>query len=162
MACCRAPSPIAGEMPRASAVRDRPQRPRGPIPRTRSVCHETVNASAHNARRGGQGRALPLPHSPAFHETMKPSLLAGAVTAALSLSFFSVPAFAAPESDPASASNLDTVIVTGTRGSARTQFDTMVPIDVFTAADARARESRAVNHLLAQLVLQLVLQRRPV
>jgi len=92
---------------------------------------------------------------------MKPSLLAGAVTAALSLSFFSVPAFAAPESDPASASNLDTVIVTGTRGSARTQFDTMVPIDVFTAEDVRAVESSDVNDILAQLVPSFVVQRLP-
>ncbi|WP_454831448.1 TonB-dependent receptor plug domain-containing protein [Pseudoxanthomonas wuyuanensis] len=98
---------------------------------------------------------------------MRPTTLASAVLAALSAMSVCAPTFAANETAasgeaaaPATA-DLDAVIVTGTRGGARTQFDTMVPIDVFTADDVRAVESSDVNDILAQLVPSFVVQRLP-
>ncbi|MGY0504276.1 TonB-dependent receptor plug domain-containing protein [Luteimonas sp. e5] len=64
-------------------------------------------------------------------------------------------------SRPASATSLDSVIVTGTRGSQRTQFDTMAPVDVFSAEEIRAVESADLNNVLAQLVPSFVVQRLP-
>ncbi|MDR6990186.1 TonB-dependent receptor [Luteimonas sp. 3794] len=92
---------------------------------------------------------------------MKPTHLACAVIAALSMSFVSAAASAAPATPTSSTSDLDAVIVTGTRGSTRTQFDTMVPIDVFTEEDVRRVESSDVNDILAQLVPSFVVQRLP-
>ncbi len=56
---------------------------------------------------------------------------------------------------------LQSVIVTGTRGSNRTQFDTMAPVDVFTREDIAAVESSDLNDVLAQLVPSYVVQRLP-
>ncbi len=39
---------------------------------------------------------------------------------------------AAPAGNAAAPATLDTMIVTGTRGSNRTQFDTLAPVDVFS------------------------------
>ncbi|MEN4904182.1 TonB-dependent receptor [Luteimonas sp. TWI1437] len=94
---------------------------------------------------------------------MTPANLARAI--ALSTAFVSLSASAAPATDAALSepmtSALDAVIVTGTRGSARTQFDTMAPIDVFSAEDVRSVESSDVNDILAQLVPSFVVQRMP-
>lgn len=60
-----------------------------------------------------------------------------------------------------SATNLDAVIVTGTRGSNRTQFDTLAPVDVFSAEEIQAVESSDLNDVLAQLVPSFVVQRLP-
>lgn len=59
------------------------------------------------------------------------------------------------------ATSLDSVIVTGTRGANRTQFDTLAPVDVFTAEDISAVESSDLNDVLAQLVPSFVVQRLP-
>jgi len=56
---------------------------------------------------------------------------------------------------------LQSVIVTGTRGSNRTQFDTMAPVDVFTREDIAAVASPDLNDVLAQLVPSYVVQRLP-
>ncbi|WP_332877777.1 TonB-dependent receptor plug domain-containing protein [Massilia sp. S19_KUP03_FR1] len=64
----------------------------------------------------------------------------------------------APSADSAP---LQSVIVTGTRGSNRTQFDTMAPVDVFTREDIAAVESSDLNDVLAQLVPSYVVQRLP-
>ena len=61
----------------------------------------------------------------------------------------------------ADAAPLQSVIVTGTRGSNRTQFDTMAPVDVFTRDDIAAVESSDLNDVLAQLVPSYVVQRLP-
>ena len=53
------------------------------------------------------------------------------------------------------------VIVTGTRGSNRTQFDTMAPVDVFNREEIAAVESSDLNDVLAQLVPSYVVQRLP-
>ncbi|PHV07171.1 TonB-dependent receptor [Janthinobacterium sp. BJB412] len=53
------------------------------------------------------------------------------------------------------------VIVTGTRGANRTQFDTMAPVDVFSREDIGAVESSDLNDILAQLVPSYVVQRLP-
>ena len=53
------------------------------------------------------------------------------------------------------------VIVTGTRGSNRTQFDTMAPVDVFSREDIAGVESSDLNDVLAQLVPSYVVQRLP-
>lgn len=53
------------------------------------------------------------------------------------------------------------VIVTGTRGSNRTQFDTMAPVDVFNREDIRSVDSSDLNNVLAQLVPSYVVQRLP-
>ncbi len=53
------------------------------------------------------------------------------------------------------------VIVTGTRASNRTQFDTLAPVDVFTREEIAAVESSDLNDVLAQLVPSYVVQRLP-
>ncbi|HWW69658.1 MAG TPA: TonB-dependent receptor plug domain-containing protein, partial [Duganella sp.] len=53
------------------------------------------------------------------------------------------------------------VIVTGTRSSNRTQFDTLAPVDVFTREEIGAVESSDLNDVLAQLVPSYVVQRLP-
>ncbi|HEX8403059.1 MAG TPA: TonB-dependent receptor [Duganella sp.] len=53
------------------------------------------------------------------------------------------------------------VIVTGTRSSNRTQFDTLAPVDVFSREDIGAVESSDLNDVLAQLVPSYVVQRLP-
>ncbi|CDG82729.1 TonB-dependent receptor plug domain-containing protein [Janthinobacterium agaricidamnosum] len=70
---------------------------------------------------------------------------------------------AAPQASaaPAETSAADSVIVTGTRRSNRTQFDTMAPVDVFTREDIGAVESHDLNDVLAQLVPSFVVQRLP-
>jgi iron complex outermembrane receptor protein len=56
---------------------------------------------------------------------------------------------------------MESVIVTGTRGSNRTQFDTMAPVDVFSREEIAAVESSDLNDVLAQLVPSYVVQRLP-
>ncbi|MBN6149171.1 TonB-dependent receptor [Xanthomonas sp. AmX2] len=58
-------------------------------------------------------------------------------------------------------STLDSVIVTGTRGSGRTQFDTLAPVDVFSKDEIQAVESSDLKDVLAQLVPSFVVQRLP-
>ena len=53
------------------------------------------------------------------------------------------------------------VIVTGTRGANRTQFDTLAPVDVFSRGEIGAVESSDLNDVLAQLVPSYVVQRLP-
>jgi iron complex outermembrane receptor protein len=53
------------------------------------------------------------------------------------------------------------VIVTGTRASNRTQFDTLAPVDVFSREEIVAVESSDLNDVLAQLVPSYVVQRLP-
>ncbi|WP_149194590.1 TonB-dependent receptor plug domain-containing protein [Luteimonas suaedae] len=57
--------------------------------------------------------------------------------------------------------SLDAMVVTGSRGSSRTQFDTLVPVDVFSAEEIQAVESTDLNDVLAQLVPSFVVQRLP-
>ena len=56
---------------------------------------------------------------------------------------------------------LDAMIVTGTRGSNRTQFDTLAPVDVFSREEIQAIESTDLSDVLAQLVPSFVVQRLP-
>jgi iron complex outermembrane receptor protein len=60
-----------------------------------------------------------------------------------------------------SADAQQSVIVTGTRASNRTQFDTLAPVDVFTREEIGAVESSDLNDVLAQLVPSYVVQRLP-
>ena len=53
------------------------------------------------------------------------------------------------------------MIVTGTRGSNRTQFDTLAPVDVFSHEEIAAIESTDLADVLAQLVPSFVVQRLP-
>ncbi|MBC3916566.1 TonB-dependent receptor [Undibacterium sp. CY18W] len=53
------------------------------------------------------------------------------------------------------------VVVTGTRVSNRTQFDTLAPVDVFSREDIASVESSDLNDVLAQLVPSYVVQRLP-
>ncbi|HAV72369.1 MAG TPA: TonB-dependent receptor, partial [Stenotrophomonas sp.] len=68
---------------------------------------------------------------------------------------------AAPAGNAAAPATLDTMIVTGTRGSNRTQFDTLAPVDVFSQEEIQAIESSDLNDVLAQLVPSFVVQRMP-
>ncbi|MBB5368037.1 MULTISPECIES: TonB-dependent siderophore receptor [unclassified Janthinobacterium] len=70
------------------------------------------------------------------------------------------PAAPAPDGAQADAAP-QAVIVTGTRGSNRTQFDTMAPVDVFNRDDISAVKSSDLNDVLAQLVPSYVVQRLP-
>jgi len=66
------------------------------------------------------------------------------------------------EATPAAkATTLDAMIVTGTRGSNRTQFDTLAPVDVFSQEEIRGIESADLADVLAQLVPSFVVQRMP-
>lgn len=56
---------------------------------------------------------------------------------------------------------LDAMLVTGTRASNRTQFDTLAPVDVFSKEEIRAVESSDLKDVLAQLVPSFVVQRLP-
>lgn len=61
----------------------------------------------------------------------------------------------------AAPTTLDAMIVTGTRGSNRTQFDTLAPVDVFSREEIQAIESTDLSDVLAQLVPSFVVQRLP-
>jgi len=71
-----------------------------------------------------------------------------------------VHAQALPAAAPIAAEG-QSVIVTGTRASNRTQFDTLAPVDVFTREEIAAVESSDLNDVLAQLVPSYVVQRLP-
>lgn len=68
---------------------------------------------------------------------------------------------AAPTAAPAPATQLDTMLVTGTRASNRTQFDTLAPVDVFSKQEIQSVESSDLTDVLAQLVPSFVVQRMP-
>ncbi|KAG1319888.1 hypothetical protein G6F63_014519 [Rhizopus arrhizus] len=53
------------------------------------------------------------------------------------------------------------MLVTGTRASNRTQFETLAPVDVFTKEDIKSVESTDLKDVLAQLVPSFVVQRLP-
>ncbi|MYN27218.1 TonB-dependent receptor plug domain-containing protein [Duganella levis] len=59
------------------------------------------------------------------------------------------------------ADSQQSIIVTGTRASNRTQFDTLAPVDVFSREDIAAVASSDLNDVLAQLVPSYVVQRLP-
>ncbi|WP_134709251.1 TonB-dependent receptor plug domain-containing protein [Stenotrophomonas maltophilia] len=61
----------------------------------------------------------------------------------------------------AAPTQLDAMLVTGTRASNRTQFETLAPVDVFTKEDIRSVESTDLKDVLAQLVPSFVVQRLP-
>ena len=93
---------------------------------------------------------------------MKKSTLSAAVLLLLNqVAVEPAQAATAPESGKAEASQLDSVIVTGTRGSNRTQFETLVPVDVISRDEIRAVASPDLNDVLAQLVPSFVVQRLP-
>ncbi|MER2178954.1 MAG: TonB-dependent receptor plug domain-containing protein, partial [Stenotrophomonas maltophilia] len=56
---------------------------------------------------------------------------------------------------------LDAMLVTGTRASNRTQFETLAPVDVFTKQDIQSVDSTDLKDVLAQLVPSFVVQRLP-
>ncbi|RJG11760.1 TonB-dependent receptor [Massilia cavernae] len=66
-----------------------------------------------------------------------------------------------PSNDMPEVSVQQSVIVTGTRGANRTQFDTLAPVDVFNRDEIAAVESNDLNDVLAQLVPSYVVQRMP-
>jgi len=68
---------------------------------------------------------------------------------------------AASPTEGTGATQLDTMLVTGTRASNRTQFDTLAPVDVFSKEDIQAVESSDLKDVLAQLVPSFVVQRLP-
>jgi len=68
---------------------------------------------------------------------------------------------AAPAAPEGATQAQQSVIVTGTRSSNRTQFDTLAPVDVFTREEIGAVESSDLNDVLAQLVPSYVVQRLP-
>ena len=61
----------------------------------------------------------------------------------------------------AAPTQLDAMLVTGTRASNRTQFETLAPVDVFSKEDIRSVESTDLKDVLAQLVPSFVVQRLP-
>ncbi|WP_394764632.1 TonB-dependent receptor plug domain-containing protein, partial [Stenotrophomonas sp.] len=61
----------------------------------------------------------------------------------------------------AAPTQLDAMLVTGTRASNRTQFETLAPVDVFTKEDITSVESTDLKDVLAQLVPSFVVQRLP-
>ncbi|TWI69307.1 iron complex outermembrane receptor protein [Pseudoduganella lurida] len=91
------------------------------------------------------------------------SLIASAVALYASHALIPVHAQTTETADAAlaTAGASQSVIVTGTRASNRTQFDTLAPVDVFTREDIAAVESSDLNDVLAQLVPSYVVQRLP-
>ena len=67
----------------------------------------------------------------------------------------------ATDTAPLASGNQQSVIVTGTRASNRTQFDTLAPVDVFNREEIAAVESSDLQDVLAQLVPSYVVQRLP-
>ncbi|HDS1037513.1 TPA: TonB-dependent receptor [Stenotrophomonas maltophilia] len=61
----------------------------------------------------------------------------------------------------AAPTQLDAMLVTGTRASNRTQFETLAPVDVFTKEDITSVDSTDLKDVLAQLVPSFVVQRLP-
>jgi len=61
----------------------------------------------------------------------------------------------------AAPTQLDAMLVTGTRASNRTQFETLAPVDVFTKQDIQSVDSTDLKDVLAQLVPSFVVQRLP-
>ena len=57
-------------------------------------------------------------------------------------------------SSRAAPTQLDAMLVTGTRASNRTQFETLAPVDVFTKEDIKSVESTDLKDVLAQLGFQ--------
>ena len=95
--------------------------------------------------------------------TLKRSQIASAVVAlCASQALFSASAHAQTgvAATPA-ADATQSVIVTGTRASNRTQFDTLAPVDVFSREEIASVESSDLNDVLAQLVPSYVVQRLP-
>jgi iron complex outermembrane recepter protein len=66
-----------------------------------------------------------------------------------------------PTTESTGTNSLESVIVTGTRGSNRTQFDTLAPVDVLSRDEIRAVDSSDLKDVLAQLVPSFVVQRLP-
>jgi len=56
---------------------------------------------------------------------------------------------------------LDAMLVTGTRAANRTQFDTLAPVDVFSKEEIQSVASTDLKDVLAQLVPSFVVQRLP-
>ncbi|WP_428993113.1 TonB-dependent receptor plug domain-containing protein [Luteibacter rhizovicinus] len=77
-----------------------------------------------------------------------------AIAIALSVFDASVSEATAQDAQPASASTLDQIVVTGTRSKDRTVLDSPVPIDVLTPEDLRA--AGAVNGELGQALAALL------
>jgi iron complex outermembrane receptor protein len=89
-----------------------------------------------------------------------PCLVALAVTAAI----MSTAAHAQAVPDRAAgapADRLDEVVVTGTRATERTQFETLAPVDVLPGEAVRASVSSDLNDVLAQIVPSFNVQRLP-
>lgn len=91
---------------------------------------------------------------------MKRCRLVVAVVSALAVTSVAHAQQPAAPATPAT-TQLDGMIVTGTRGSNRTQFDTLAPVDVFSREEIAAIESTDVADVLAQLVPSFVVQRLP-
>ncbi|HYP97492.1 MAG TPA: TonB-dependent receptor [Polyangiaceae bacterium] len=72
-----------------------------------------------------------------------------------------VPAPATAQATETQSEELSGVVVTGTRRSTRTEFDSSVPIDVVTAADLGTVPSRDLNDKLALTVPSFTVQRLP-
>jgi iron complex outermembrane recepter protein len=63
--------------------------------------------------------------------------------------------------NPDTLSSIDTIIVTGTRDSSRTQFEALTPIDVFSQDAIQSSVSNELVDTLAQLVPSFNVQRLP-
>ncbi|QGZ39574.1 iron complex outermembrane receptor protein [Pseudoduganella flava] len=93
--------------------------------------------------------------------TFKRRKIAGATLCALTCLATERGAAAAESPNSADVDSGQSVIVTGTRASNRTQFDTLAPVDVFSREEIAAVESSDLNDVLAQLVPSYVVQRLP-
>ena len=85
------------------------------------------------------------------------------IAAALTLALTNGAAIAATENE-ANTNDVkaaETLIVTGTRSSARTQFDTMAPVDVFNRDDINATASSELTDILTTLAPSFNVQRLP-
>jgi iron complex outermembrane receptor protein len=103
--------------------------------------------------------SVPVPCIPEF--PVKRCMLSMAVGAVLFPVACAEARAATTAGEAAQPTTLDAMIVTGTRGSNRTQFDTLAPVDVFSQEEIQAIESTDLSDVLAQLVPSFVVQRLP-
>lgn len=89
---------------------------------------------------------------------MRQSMFVSAAFVALS----TTPTFAnTTQSPPAAEASPDEIVVTGTRDSTRTQFDTMAPVDVVSGSAIQHSVSDDLSDTLAQLAPSFNVQRLP-
>lgn len=138
------PAPIPNPEPNPGSDADAPTQPT-PV--------EGVNAS--------DPRDPPIAAAPTATGSGAPSDAAPGPSAPAPVDAATLPAPGAPSTELQASGELDTVVVTGSRRSSRTVFDSNVPVDVVSRADLQAIPSGDLNDKLALTIPSFNVQRLP-